>query len=67
MWHMVSVQFCNVWLIYSLKLVIAILYLASREARWITGVILPVDAGTTAGSSNRPALSEDKPLVSPPS
>ncbi len=40
----------------------AILYLASKEARWITGVILPVDAGTTAGTANRPALKEDKPL-----
>ncbi|KAK0234131.1 hypothetical protein IW262DRAFT_1334594 [Armillaria fumosa] len=41
----------------------AILYLASREARWITGVVLPVDAGTTAGTANRPALEEDKPLA----
>jgi len=38
----------------------AALYLASREARWITGVCLPVDAGTTAGNPNRPALSEDR-------
>ena len=28
----------------------AVLFLASDEARWITGVTLPVDAGTTAGS-----------------
>jgi NAD(P)-dependent dehydrogenase (short-subunit alcohol dehydrogenase family) len=27
----------------------AILFLASDEARWITGVVLPVDAGATAG------------------
>src|SRR5205823_1755609 len=27
----------------------AALYLASEEARWVTGVILPVDAGATAG------------------
>jgi len=27
----------------------AVRYLASDEARWMTGVILPVDAGTTAG------------------
>ena len=26
----------------------AVLFLASGHARWITGVILPVDAGTTA-------------------
>ncbi|KAJ7205330.1 hypothetical protein B0H12DRAFT_1243466 [Mycena haematopus] len=37
----------------------AILFLASREARWITGVIFPVDGGMTAGNSNRPALKED--------
>ncbi|KAF8193252.1 hypothetical protein K438DRAFT_1761957 [Mycena galopus ATCC 62051] len=37
----------------------AILFLASREARWITGVIFPVDGGTTAGNPNRPALTED--------
>ncbi|KAJ7096603.1 hypothetical protein B0H15DRAFT_962661 [Mycena belliarum] len=37
----------------------AILFLASREARWITGVIFPVDGGTTAGDPNRPALKED--------
>jgi len=29
----------------------AVLYLVSDEARWVTGVILPVDAGATAGSS----------------
>ncbi|PBK93633.1 NAD(P)-binding protein [Armillaria gallica] len=40
----------------------AILYLASREARWITGVVLPVDAGTTAGTANRPAPEEDNPV-----
>ncbi len=27
----------------------AVLYLASDEARWVTGAILPVDAGATAG------------------
>jgi NAD(P)-dependent dehydrogenase (short-subunit alcohol dehydrogenase family) len=27
----------------------AVLYLASDEARWVTGVVLPVDAGLTAG------------------
>src|SRR5579863_2072649 len=35
----------------------AVLYLVSEEARWITGVILPVDAGATAGSS---------PILMPP-
>jgi NAD(P)-dependent dehydrogenase (short-subunit alcohol dehydrogenase family) len=29
----------------------AILFLASDEARWITGVVLPVDAGATAGKN----------------
>jgi NAD(P)-dependent dehydrogenase (short-subunit alcohol dehydrogenase family) len=32
----------------------AVLYLASDEARWVTGVVLPVDAGFTAGSSAEP-------------
>jgi NAD(P)-dependent dehydrogenase (short-subunit alcohol dehydrogenase family) len=30
----------------------AVLYLASDEARWVTGVLLPVDAGTSAISSH---------------
>src|SRR5262245_45546277 len=29
----------------------AVVYLASEQARWLTGVVLPVDAGTTAGLS----------------
>ncbi|EMC99257.1 hypothetical protein BAUCODRAFT_146222 [Baudoinia panamericana UAMH 10762] len=37
----------------------AILFLCTKEARWITGVILPVDAGTTAGKADRPALKAD--------
>jgi NAD(P)-dependent dehydrogenase (short-subunit alcohol dehydrogenase family) len=32
----------------------AVLYLASDEARWVTGVTLPVDAGATAGSPGSP-------------
>jgi NAD(P)-dependent dehydrogenase (short-subunit alcohol dehydrogenase family) len=32
----------------------AVLFLASDEARWITGVVLPVDAGATAGSGRLP-------------
>jgi NAD(P)-dependent dehydrogenase (short-subunit alcohol dehydrogenase family) len=27
----------------------AVLYLVSEEARWVTGIVLPVDAGATAG------------------
>jgi NAD(P)-dependent dehydrogenase (short-subunit alcohol dehydrogenase family) len=37
----------------------AVAYLASDEARWVTGVILPVDAGTTAGSAPSPGLRPD--------
>jgi NAD(P)-dependent dehydrogenase (short-subunit alcohol dehydrogenase family) len=33
----------------------AVLFLASDEARWLTGVILPVDAGATAGASESPS------------
>ena len=32
----------------------AVLFLASDEARWVTGVTLPVDAGATAGMSRVP-------------
>ena len=32
----------------------AVLFLAGDEARWVTGVILPVDAGATAGSGRLP-------------
>lgn len=37
----------------------AVAYLASDEARWVTGVILPVDAGATAGQVRSPTLSAD--------
>jgi NAD(P)-dependent dehydrogenase (short-subunit alcohol dehydrogenase family) len=30
----------------------AVAFLASDAARWITGVVLPVDAGRTAGSAH---------------
>ena len=29
----------------------AALFLASEESRWITGVVLPVDAGTTSSTA----------------
>ena len=32
----------------------------SHEAKWVTGVCLPVDAGTTAGNLSRPNLQEDR-------
>lgn len=35
----------------------AVLYLASEEARWVTGIVLPVDAGATAAPSAYPARS----------
>jgi NAD(P)-dependent dehydrogenase (short-subunit alcohol dehydrogenase family) len=31
-----------------------VLYLASEEARWVTGIVLPIDAGATAGSGRIP-------------
>ena len=31
-----------------------VLYLASEEARWVTGIVLPIDAGATAGSGRLP-------------
>jgi len=37
----------------------AALFLCSKEAKWITGVCLPVDAGTTAGKADRPSLNAD--------
>jgi NAD(P)-dependent dehydrogenase (short-subunit alcohol dehydrogenase family) len=37
----------------------AVLYLCSEAARWVTGVILPVDAGATAGSAESPSPTGD--------
>lgn len=37
----------------------AVAFLASDEARWITGVVLPVDAGASAGQVRSPTLSVD--------
>ena len=37
----------------------AVSYLASDEARWLTGVILPVDAGYTAGQASLRTLAAD--------
>lgn len=37
----------------------AVAYLASDEARWVTGVVLPVDAGATAGFAKQPSLKPD--------
>lgn len=39
----------------------AVAYLASDEARWVTGVILPVDAGATAGQVPMRTLAADPP------
>jgi NAD(P)-dependent dehydrogenase (short-subunit alcohol dehydrogenase family) len=34
----------------------AVLYLASDEARWVTGIVLPVDAGASAAPSASPVM-----------
>jgi len=38
----------------------AVLYLASDESRWVTGIVLPVDAGATAGAGRLPPASGAK-------
>ncbi|KAK9414525.1 hypothetical protein SUNI508_11098 [Seiridium unicorne] len=43
----------------SLTNLAAILLLCSKEAKWITGLIMPVDGVTTAGKADRPALTAD--------
>ena len=37
----------------------AVAFLASREARWITGVVLPVDGGENAGDAHLPVPPSD--------
>lgn len=37
----------------------AVLYLVGDESRWVTGVILPVDAGATAGAGRLPIPKSD--------
>ncbi|KAF9266109.1 NAD(P)-binding protein [Marasmius fiardii PR-910] len=36
-----------------------ILYLVSREAKYITGIVLPIDGGTLAGTHSRPKLQHE--------
>lgn len=38
----------------------AVRYLLSDAAKWVTGVVLPVDAGASVGTPNYPALPADK-------
>ena len=37
----------------------AVRYLASDESRWVTGTVLPVDAGATAGAGRLPVPKSD--------
>ena len=37
----------------------AVVYLLSDEARWVTGIVLPVDAGATAGQGALPVPASD--------
>lgn len=46
----------------------AVVYLASDDARWVTGIVLPVDAGATSGEHTSPSPTGDylgTPLASP--
>ena len=36
-----------------------VVFLVSEQARWVTGVILPIDAGATAGSVGSPSPAAD--------
>jgi NAD(P)-dependent dehydrogenase (short-subunit alcohol dehydrogenase family) len=48
---------------YAWDVAMAAAFLASDAARWITGIVLPVDAGTTAGKPNALSPRSDaKPL-----
>ncbi len=41
----------------------AVLYLASEAARWVTGIVLPVDAGASAAPSAYPARDRTEPVT----
>ena len=36
-----------------------VLYLARDDARWVTGAVLPIDAGATAGAGRLPIPASD--------
>jgi len=38
-----------------------VLYLVSDEARWVTGIVLPVDAGAAAAPSAYPRYGGENP------
>ena len=40
----------------------AVAFLASDQARWITGIVLPVDAGATAGRESHSPRSDAGPI-----
>ncbi len=37
-----------------------VVYLVSDQASWVTGIVMPIDAGATAGSANNPSPPPDK-------